>query len=221
MTVLSTKKLLLHQKQMLLDNRFQVIDEDFINIQPKDFSVEKIYDSILFTSKNSVKNILPKKINLQNKICFCVGEKTKKIAQENGFIVQEYAHYASELIKIIKEKYNTTSFTFFCGNKRLPIFPDFFTQHNIKWNQITVYTTQLTPKKIKKTVNSILFFSPSAVASYCLKNSLKNIQCYCIGTTTAKALQNKTDAIIIADKPTIESTINKIIMATEANKTTK
>ena len=72
--------------------------------------------------------------------------------------------------------------------------------------------TPLTPQNIKgENVDAILFFSPSGVESYLKDNKIKNEICFCIGETTASALENKTKNIIIAEQPTIEDVIEVII----------
>jgi uroporphyrinogen-III synthase len=60
-------------------------------------------------------------------------------------------------------------------------------------------------------LDGILFFSPSAIASFLEKNEMKNETCFCIGTTTAKVLENKTKNIVIASKPTLEHVIDVVI----------
>src|SRR6187551_1684220 len=97
--ILSTKKLLTHQKNYLLNADFLVFENDFIEIQNKDFEIDKINDCLIFTSKNAVESILlNKKINeIKAKKCFCVGEKTKEFLELHGFEVLESSDYASEL----------------------------------------------------------------------------------------------------------------------------
>jgi len=47
------------------------------------------------------------------------------------------------------------------------------------------------PKGGEKRFDGILFFSPSAVESYLKSNTIKDEMCFCIGETTAEALENK------------------------------
>lgn len=210
--IVSTKKLSERQK-LLLPADFSVTDEDFISIQNKEFEVRKMNDCSIFTSQNAVESVLGnKKIKeIKSKKCFCVGEKTKALLIENGFEVLEYSDYAAELSSIICNKYPKISFTFFCGNIRRDVLPDALKLMQIRLDEIEVYETTLAPKKIDFTLNGILFFSPSAVESYLMENKIENENCFCIGNTTAEALKNKTQNIIIANQPTIESVIMKSI----------
>ncbi|TXI66839.1 MAG: hypothetical protein E6Q46_04305 [Flavobacterium sp.] len=112
---------------------------------------------------------------------------------------------------MIASKYKNHSFTFFCGNIRRNTIPDFFQQNKIAYMEIVVYETKLKPHQIKEPFDGVLFFSPSGVNSFLEKNSLKNRICFCIGTTTAKALENRTKNIVIASQPTVDNVINEVI----------
>lgn len=211
--IVSTKKLLPSQKQYLLNAGFGVIEADFIRTTPLDFETEHIYSSLIFTSQNAVNSVLRNSIAhiLKTKKIFCVGIKTKQLLESNGFKVMAYTNYASELAQIITEKYNTEKFTFFSGTLRMDTLPNSMKQADIPFNELTVYKTTLTPVKIQPDINGILFFSPSGIESYLQENRITNQTCFCIGTTTAQALKNKTEKIVIASKPTIENVIIKAI----------
>jgi uroporphyrinogen-III synthase len=212
--ILSTKKLLSNQKQYLLNADFNVIEADFIQTDNKDFELKNINDNLIFTSQNSVLSILenPNLELLKSKNVFCVGLKTKALLEENGFNVMAYTGYAQDLAEIIALVYGSESYTFFSGNLRKDTLPDALKQAHIKFNEIAVYETILTPQKISSKVDGILFFSPSAVESYLRENKIKDETCICIGTTTAEALErNKIKNIVIANQPTVENTIIQCI----------
>ena len=209
--ILSTKKLSEKQKQTLLTANFSVFDEDFIAIQNKDFEIDTTNDYLIFTSQNAVESVLRNKNAAAIKIkkCFCVGEKTKALLEENGFEVIEYSEYAAELASLICNQYPKSSFTFFCGNMRRNFLPDALRLVQISLEEIEVYDTILTPHKIDFTPDGILFFSPSGVKSYLQENKIENEICFCIGNTTAEALKQVTPNRIIANQPTIESVLMK------------
>ncbi len=212
--ILSTKKLLPNQKQQLLDANFIVIEEDFIETIIKNFELSKIYKNLIFTSKNAVLSILehPKCEDLKGKNVFSVGMKTKELLTENGFNVVTYTGYAADLAEIISLVYSNETFTFFSGNLRRDILPETLKENEITFNEIEVYETNLTSKKITKKLDGILFFSPSAVESYLKSNTIKEEMCFCIGETTAEALENKkVKNIIIADKPSVENVVDEVI----------
>jgi uroporphyrinogen-III synthase len=112
---------------------------------------------------------------------------------------------------LIKVNYKNHSFTFFSGNIRKNTLPDLLNENYINWNEVVVYETTLNPKVITEKIDGILFFSPSAVKSYLKENKLENETCFCIGTTTAKALENKTKNIKTASKPLVENVVKEVI----------
>lgn len=213
--ILSTKKLLSNQKQFLLNANFNLIEADFIKTESKPFELKTINDNLIFTSQNAVHSLIEnaEKLvpNLREKNVFCVGLKTKALLEENGFNVIAYTGYASDLAEIIALVYAKENFTFFSGNLRRDTLPNFLNEANIKFNEIEVYETHLTPQKISSPLDGILFFSPSAVESYLKDNKIKKEICFCIGNTTAEALENTTKNIVIANQPTVENTIIQCI----------
>ncbi|MFM7018476.1 uroporphyrinogen-III synthase [Flavobacterium sp.] len=212
--ILSTKKLDLAQKQLLLDAAITVVEEDFIETKAKKFQFSKVHENLIFTSQNAVHSILqhPKCNELKGKSVFCVGLKTKELLTENGFDVVAYTGYAADLAEIISLIYSKESYTFFSGNLRRDVLPNTLNENGITFNEIEVYETNITSKKITNKLDGILFFSPSAVESYLKLNSIKEEMCFCIGETTAEALENnKVKNIIIADKPLVENVIYEVI----------
>jgi len=211
--ILSTKKLSGEQKQALTAANFEVIDTDFIQTQNKSFELKDLNENLIFTSQNAVHSILshPKAEELKSKNVFCVGLKTKILLSESGFNVVAYTGYASDLAEIITLIYRSETFTFFSGNLRRDTLPQALKDAEVKFNEIQVYDTSLTPQKIKTAVDAILFFSPSGVESYLKDNTIKKETCFCIGETTADALHKITKNIIIADQPTVEDVIEDVI----------
>lgn len=212
--IVSTKKLSQNQKKLLLDANFALIEEEFIETKIKNFELSNINKNLIFTSQNAVQSILqhPKCDELKGKNVFSVGMKTKDLLTENGFNVVAYTGYASDLAEIISLIYSNETFTFFSGNLRRDILPETLKENAIVFNEIEVYETNLTSKKVNSKLDAILFFSPSAVESYFQLNTIKNEMCFCIGETTAEALENKKiKNIVIADKPSIENVIAELV----------
>lgn len=215
--ILATKILSANQKQELVKAHFQVIEADFIKTETENFELTELNDNLIFTSQNAVRSFLknPKQEKLiqqlRNKNVFCVGLKTKILLSEAGFNVVAYTGYASDLAEIITLIYANESYTFFSGNLRKDTLPKALAEAGIKYNEIQVYKTSLTPHKIKEAVDAILFFSPSGVESYLKENKIKKETCFCIGETTAEALEKVTKNIIIADQPSVENVIEDVI----------
>jgi len=210
--LLSTKKHSESESSLLSD--FDLIDEDFIKIELLKFDIDVTNrtDLLLFTSKNAVLSVLENENSefLKQIKCICVGEKTKELLEENGFEVLDFTHYAEDLTKIISSKYSDKFFAFFCGNFRRDVLPDFFRANNIGFIEIQVYKNELFPEKIKEKFDAILFFSPSGVYSFLQQNKILDEICFCIGTTTSGALLPYTNNIILSEKPTIISVLQKV-----------
>ncbi|MNX77526.1 uroporphyrinogen-III synthase [compost metagenome] len=215
--IISTKVLLSTQKQELLNANFEVIEADFIKTEDKNFELTDLNDNLIFTSQNAVRSffkhpkfeeLAPK---LQEKNVFCVGLKTKILLSEAGFNVVAYTGYAEDLAEIITLIYGNDSYTFFSGNLRRETLPVALKEAGVKFNEIQVYETSLTPHKIKTAADAILFFSPSGVESYLKENSIKKETCFCIGETTAGALGKITKNIVIANQPSVEDVIEDVI----------
>jgi uroporphyrinogen-III synthase len=217
-SILSTKILLSHQKQSLLNAGFSVTEVNFIKTENVPFSLSfgegrgKV-DNLIFTSQNAAQSVLlhPKSEELKSKNVFCVGMKTKALLEENGFNVAVYMDYASDLAEIITLIYAKESFTFFSGNLRKETLPQALKAAKVNFNEIQVYETTLTPNKINTPVDGILFFSPSAIESYLAANKIKTEICFCIGETTAEAMEKITRNIIVADQPSVENVIEDVI----------
>ncbi|MDR7211290.1 uroporphyrinogen-III synthase [Flavobacterium piscis] len=211
--IVSTKTLSNIQKQELQKANIDVIESDFIQTQNKPFEIKDLNENLIFTSQNAVLSVLsnPKSEELKSKNVFCVGLKTKILLSEKGFNVVAYTGYAADLAEIITLIYRNESFTFFSGNLRRETLPKALKEASVKFNEIQVYDTSLTPQKIKTTADALLFFSPSGVESYLKENTIKKETCFCIGETTAEALHKITKNIIIADQPTVEDVIEDVI----------
>lgn len=209
--ILSTKKLTETERKNLPN--FDLTDKDFLQIELLDFQfIDVSFDLLLFTSKNAVLSVLKnEKTGILKKIqCICVGEKTKELLEENGFEVLDFTHYAEDLTKIISSKYSDKFFAFFCGNFRRDVLPDFFRANNIGFIEIQVYKNELSSDKIKQEFDALLFFSPSGVYSFLQQNKILDEICFCIGTTTSEVLLPYTNNIILSEKPTIISVLQKV-----------
>lgn len=211
--ILSTKKLNSNQKQFLVNAGFSVVEADFIMITLVPFQLKNIPTLLLFTSQNAVKSVLQNESieTLKQIPAVCVGSKTKQLLQENGFVVLETQEYAEDLVPIIQQKYLLKQIAFFAGNLRRNVLPDAMQKANISFEEYTVYQNSANSIEIQAKTDALLFFSPSGIHSYLQQNTIKNQTCFCIGTTTAAALNGITDNIVIANKQTVENVIIQCI----------
>ena len=219
-TILSTKRLSLSQKELLLNARIRFVEYDAISIEFLSFDLTNRYDFHLFTSQNAVKSFFA---NAETKDytfdvpAFCVGEKTKALLKSKGITVQEMALNAERLASLIIKKYNTHSFLFLSGNLRRDEIPLILTKNNIRYDEVEVYKTTLNIKHFETVFDGVLFFSPSGVDSFIAKNALKNSTAFWNGNTTAQAAEKYTQQLIIANKPTIENVLVQVVKAFSIN----
>lgn len=215
-SILSTKTLSTEQRHFIAEAGITIIEQDFIEIKNSNVELNNIKNNLIFSSQNAVQSLINQHNweQLQTKNVFCVGIKSKELLEQNGFKVDVYMDYASELAEIITLIYNKESFTFFSGNLRKETLPKALKEAKINFNEIEVYQTSLAPYKIskEKKLDGILFFSPSGVESFLTNNKINNETCFCIGETTAEALKsNKIKNIVIAESPTVDDVIAEVL----------
>ncbi len=204
--VLSTKKLSLSQKQLLLNSGIGLVEYDAIKIEFIDFKTDnQAFKNAVITSRNTAKAILKKNLEIEN--CFCVGEKTASFLRKNNYNIAEIADYGVNLAQIIVGNYPKQNFTFFCGYERRDELPTVLKKNSVNFDEIKVYKTSLKPKQFEREFEGILFFSPSGVKSFVSKNKLDKSIAFCIGRTTASEAKKHTSNIVIANKPSIENVI--------------
>ena len=220
-SILSTKTLSVDQRKAFINAEIDLLEQDFIEIENLDFELKNINQNLIFSSQNAVLSLMeqPTWEVLKTKTVFCVGIKTMELLEQNGFKVDVYLDYASELAEIITLIYSTETFTFFSGNLRKETLPKALKNAGIQFNEIEVYQTRLAPFKISKEekFDGILFFSPSGVESFLSDNKIKSEICFCIGDTTAAALQNISKNIILAPSPTIDDVIESCLEKYQAH----
>ncbi|MGB5942269.1 MAG: DUF559 domain-containing protein [Leeuwenhoekiella sp.] len=217
--ILSTKKLKLNQRELLLNTGVSFVDYDAIKIEPKDFQLPWKMHNLIFTSKNAVNEFLNKMEEITplpegegpGVRFFCVGTKTKTLLEKHRLIVEHTAQNAFELGDFLIKKHRDASFHFFCGNLRRQELPDKLKQNGINLEEIEVYQTVLNPKAFERKFDAVLFFSPSGVQSFAEVNGFGESLAVCIGSTTASEAKKFTKNIAIANATSVESVIAKAV----------
>lgn len=208
-SILSTKKLKANQRELFLNSGLGLVEYNAIKIDILDFTFEESkIENAIFSSKNAVNAVSKKSIEIKN--AFCVGEKTAKLAEENGWQVLEISENAKNLGRIISENYTDQNFIFFCGSKRRGELPELLKNHLVNFREIEVYQTSLNFQKFKSEFDGIMFFSPSGVQSFVSQNKSK-ATAFCIGNTTASEAKKYFEEVIMASKTSIESVIARTI----------
>ncbi|WP_298144603.1 uroporphyrinogen-III synthase [Flavobacterium sp.] len=211
-SVFSTKKLSAAQKSTLLACNITLVEADLIQITYLQTAVNTVNPAVIFTSQHAVQALISQNLvdKLNGKVFFCVGEKTAEKLNHLGFNVANVSHSATALVESLK-LLSFQSFTFFCGKQRLDTIPEFLATQTENSNFYELYETTEFPLKVNRSFDALLFFSPSAVKSFLQYNPISTEVCVCIGETTATALENRTDKIVLAKAPTIENTIYALL----------
>jgi len=171
------------------------------------FQKENIRENIILTSKNAFKSLLQQIPieRLRRSSFFVVGNQTGQALLSLGLNVTELKPYGEHLAEAIIKHHFTKSFTYFSGNLRRDLLPKMLVENGISLEEEMAYQTDLNPQKIDRKYDGILFFSPSGVSSFLTSNTLGGEMCFCIGKTTAIALEGKTPNILVAKTPNMES----------------
>jgi uroporphyrinogen-III synthase len=173
--ILSTKILTSAQRALLNENGLNVVEYDAITVKSLEFKVPNHIENAIFTSQNAVKSFFGNTNTPKNNIewCFCVGERTKLLLEENGQKVIKMATNASKLAQYIIKKHQNEPFFFFCGNLRRDEIPSELKKAKIDIFEVKVYETELNLKNFDQKWNEILFFSPSGVQSFIAETKIE------------------------------------------------
>lgn len=209
-TIFSTKKITPEQQQLFADG-IQVDSDDFVKINSSRIPapiLKKPLQNVVITSKNAVEALLTTMPanKLQFKNIYCVGRKTKRSIERHIGKVTHSENSAKKLAHYLVEFMEGTEVTYFCSNIRLDVLPDILKEHNIVINEIEAYKTKHDSVSLDPSVEGVLFFSPSTIDSYLLKNKPDKIA-YCIGETTATHARTYFSDVRVARMPDTESVI--------------
>lgn len=224
--VLSTKKLDPLLIEQAKQNGIDIIEHEFISIQPS-FSEEKLthiteliksgIKHLVFTSSSAVyvlKALFQNNNAINNLKIFCLSGKTKETIIKTGFPEKKIIALANDASSLAKEiiRKRISKIIFCCGNQRKDDLPFQLVEAGITVHEIVVYDTIETAKKIADNFSAILFFSPSAVKSFFSLNQLnESAICFAIGQTTADSISNFTsNKIMTSEFPSQESMINSV-----------
>lgn len=192
----------------------EVIKISNIKVEPFDLKNK----SLIFTSAKGVISFFengfrPNEDFTQknyNKI-YCVGVKTKRELQKNGFGTFKVLKNAETLSQFIIEKCPNEDFLHFCGNLALDVLDKKLPLQNIQYKKATLYRTEETNPVINEKYHALVFFSPSGVRSFAKYNSFENSILFSIGETTSKELRKHTiDHIHTSNDNTLTSVFELI-----------
>lgn len=212
MRVLSTKKLNLSQKELLLNSNISLVEYNAIKVELVPISIPEVIPNAIFTSQNAVHSFTqfaPKKTEI-NRI-FCVGKETRALLENFGQKVTYFARNAAELGDYLVKNNKNQVFYYFEGNRSLEVIPSIVKNSKNELFRIKTYKTELNPKYFDQNFDGILFFSPSGVQSFTIENEIGATSCFCIGNTTASEVKKHTNNYIISNESTVASVIAKMV----------
>jgi uroporphyrinogen-III synthase len=218
-TVLSTKSLPSETISYARLKGIELVCTDFIEIIPIKFDdshIPALFDSVVFTSANAVKNFLlhaDVKTLLANKKIFSISGKTLELLNANGYEAYSVADNSLLLGQLIVQSH-TKAILHVCGNMKLNTLETELSHADIKYVPLVVYQTRAVKQpKLHIQPRAIMFYSPSGIDSFLDQNTIdpKTI-CCCIGHTTANALTAKLPAahILVSTKPLAEAMIDTL-----------
>ncbi|GGD48989.1 uroporphyrinogen-III synthase [Muriicola marianensis] len=214
-SVLSTRNLSSSQLALLAKSGIGMECYDAILIKLLKAELPEGFDEYIFTSKNGVKgylkNRVPEAENQKKITCYCVGEKTQAFLEEKGLFVAKMTQNSRELGDFLVKNDKKGPFLVFTGNRNRPELGSKLEEHQIPFREVLVYETHLNPKKIEKNFQILLFYSPSGVQSFVQVNDPKDETALCIGETTAREARKHFRKVVVADKPTTDNVIEKLI----------
>jgi uroporphyrinogen-III synthase len=123
------------------------------------------------------------------------------------------ADNAKQLADLIIANGNVRSVLHICGNLTLDTLQNKLMTEGLSYMQLPVYETTLCNIELTKPFDAIMFYSPSGVESFFVKNKINIDTLYCcIGLTTAEKLKSINDKvdIILPKHPTPEAMLSAI-----------
>ena len=203
--LLSTKRLSQGFKDRLLMHSFSLVEKSFIKISPiQNLKLANSNQAIIFSSQNAVKIALDNseiKSLVDQKPIYCIGKKTALLLIKNGQKVVKIAQNSSDLALFIQKNHQNESFSFFCGKSRVNDLEHVLSVNDIPIQPVEIYETLPHPHIVKGHFEGTIFFSPSGVKGYAIHNSFEDTHCFCLGSTTAKAVRKFTPKLTIAKTP--------------------
>jgi uroporphyrinogen-III synthase len=162
--------------------------------------------TVIFTSVQAVRAVTACLQHKPDWKMYCVGTETRS-SIGNWFgpnAIQHSAENAQALSEIIIGDHIKEAI-FFCGDQRMDILPEKLKNRGIRLTELIVYETRLTPIRLEKPPDAVLFFSPTAVRSFFSMNSISPATpVFAMGKTTAATLKQYTG--------------NPVIISSEADK---
>lgn len=169
----------------------------------------------LFTSSNAVEAVAKWVDGSAQWIIYSIGGATSQAVSRHfgEDAIAGTAASARELALRIIEERSAEELFFFCGDLRREELPSLLRQAGFGLQELVVYETMATPRKVQPSYEGILFFSPSAVESFFSANTIMaSITLFAIGRTTAAAIREFCpNPIVVSGQPDATILIGQVI----------
>ena len=170
----------------------------------------------VFTSMNAAEAVI-RELNGAKPLwrIYCIGNTTCNILIQYFGIsaICDFANSATALANKMIETNEMHKVVFFCGDHRREELPEILNDNRVDVEEIIVYRTIQVTNEINKKYKGIMFFSPSAVASFFSNNQVdNNTVMFAIGETTAESIKAFCDnRIVVGNEPGKENLVNTMI----------
>lgn len=142
---------------------------------------------------------------------YCIEPVTAKLVREAGLVIAGTASNSSLLVQEILHHDKVSKVTYISGSLDKGRLSKQLIENKVDINTLVVYNTRFTPHVVNESYSVIIYFSPSAIDSFLSVNQLRDVPCFCIGSTTGTYASEKGYShIYIPDKPTEEDLIRKV-----------
>ncbi len=205
-SILSTKILTASQLELVLNSGMSITHYDILKTQTTAFKLDSNFDHVIITSKNALPALLNHEV-LQGRVS-CVGDTTAQLLLKNNIKPIVTASNARDLATSLIQNHANDNFLYLCSKQRRDELPALFHSEKISFKELFVYRSIALIKSFDRIFAAVCFYSPRGVIAFAKANpNYKPLIAVCIGNTTANEARKYYDAIVIANKQTIENTL--------------
>jgi len=211
--VYSTKTLTKNQtlsfNENVVSNSSDFIKMSVNRIKPQ--IVRAPIKNVIISDKNTAEALLHNfsKVELQFQNIFCVGRRTKRFVSTTIGAVKKTEKSDHDLITYLIDHIDGNELIYFGHESLSNELQAMLLSHNVTVQNVKAYNIKSDDKKIKDSVEGILFFSPLAVRSY-LKQNHSNSIAFCFGNSTAVEAKKHFKDVRVAKIPTVDSMIEMV-----------
>ncbi len=142
---------------------------------------------------------------------YCVGASTAGKLERLGVITLGTYPNAAGLARLICRERPEGPLVFLSGNLRRDDIPSGLRECGLDHQELPAYATAYNEREFKIKFDGLLFFSPSGVRSFTLKNSFGEATVFCLGNTTAREARQFSKNIVTSPEPDIDLMLELVV----------